>query len=628
MLGYPLLRAVTRRNGIRESSARKEEEVVLRRWRAFLLATVSACMLFAQGLVASAPASAASRSNFKIQHLQLRGTVTPRNVKRGGSWPSGVSEIPPHEPNSKTIRHTAASGVPSVSVNPVSTDQLPGFGGFNALSHLDQRNAGTDQYANSQFSLEPPDQGLCVGNGTIVEAVNNAMQVFDTQGNALTVPIALSQFFGLKPEVDRSDPNKPVYGDFISDPKCYYDPDTKRWFLTELQIDLDPLTAEFGKHSGLLVAVSQTADPTGSWSVYKLDTTDDGSNGTPFDPNCPCFGDQPLIGADANGFYVTTNEYSIASSAFNGAHVYALSKAGVESGTNSSVVHIDAGSLLSAYGGLAFSIQPATSPAASYETANNGTEYFLSAMDFGAAPALGTRANRLAVWALTNTASLNSANPAVTLSNVVINSELYAQPPNAEQKSGPTPLGDAAHSPLELIAANDDRLNQVVFAAGKLWAGLNTAVKQPNGATLVGIAYFVVTPSDSAGTLTATMTRQGYVAVNRANVLFPSIGVTDSGKAVIAFTLVGPDYYPSAAYAPLDLATGAGAVRIAGAGQLPDDGFSGYRVYGGDGVGRWGDYTAAVADASGTIWMAAEYIPNAPRSSLANWGTFISHVTP
>ena len=132
-------------------------------------------------------------------------------------------------------------------------------------------------------------------------------------------------------------------------------------------------------------------------------------------------------------------------------------------------------------------------------------------MDFGAAPALGTRANRLAVWALTNTASLNSANPAVTLSNVVIDSELYAQPPNAEQKSGLTPLGDAVHSPLELIAANDDRVNQVVFAAGKLWAGLNTAVKQPNGATRVGIAYFVVTPSDPAGTLTAIMTRQGYV---------------------------------------------------------------------------------------------------------------------
>src|SRR5205823_6720036 len=40
----------------------------------------------------------------------------------------------------------------------------PGLSGFNGLTHRDQRLAGTGQYANSQFSLEPPDQALCVGN--------------------------------------------------------------------------------------------------------------------------------------------------------------------------------------------------------------------------------------------------------------------------------------------------------------------------------------------------------------------------------------------------------------------------------------------------------------------------------
>ena len=54
----------------------------------------------------------------------------------------------------------------------------------------------------------------------------------------------------------------------------------------------------------------------------------------------------------------------------------------------------------------------------------------------------------------------------------------------------------------------------------------------------------------------------------------------------------------------------------------------GYRSFGFEGVGRWGDYSAAVADTSGRIWMATEYIPNAPRTGLANWGTFIARVTP
>ena len=43
---------------------------------------------------------------------------------------------------------------------------------------------------------------------------------------------------------------------------------------------------------------------------------------------------------------------------------------------------------------------------------------------------------------------------------------------------------------------------------------------------------------------------------------------------------------------------------------------------------RWGDYTAAVADAEGNIWFGVEYIPNLPRTVNANWGTFIAKVTP
>ena len=39
---------------------------------------------------------------------------------------------------------------------------------------------------DNQFSLEPPDQGLCVGNGYVVEAVNSVIQVWDTNGNELT----------------------------------------------------------------------------------------------------------------------------------------------------------------------------------------------------------------------------------------------------------------------------------------------------------------------------------------------------------------------------------------------------------------------------------------------------------
>jgi len=89
--------------------------------------------------------------------------------------------------------------------------------GFPGLGHVDQRYAGTGSYANTQFSLEPPDQGLCAGNGYVMEPINNAIAVFDTTGKRVGGPMALSQFFKLMPEVVRSAP--PVFGQFISDPR-------------------------------------------------------------------------------------------------------------------------------------------------------------------------------------------------------------------------------------------------------------------------------------------------------------------------------------------------------------------------------------------------------------------------
>jgi hypothetical protein len=274
---------------------------------------------------------------------------------------------------------------------------------------------------------------------------------------------------------------------------------------------------------------------------------------------------------------------------------------------------------------VAFSIQPATSPASGYQTAANGTEYFQSALDFGAAPALGTRADAIAVWSLTNTASLKTARPAVTLSVVVVLSELYAQPPH----SAPAPGTLVVDKRLALLDANDDRMNQVVYAGGHLWSGVNTAVKTPQGPTLVGIAWFATTPATGTdGTLSAGMIGQGYLGVNGEDVLFPSIGVTPAGKAVMGFTLAGPNNHPSAAWAPLSLATGAGPVYVAAAGQNAADDFSAIKAFGGNGSSRWGDYTAAVSDASGTIRMGTEYISGLERTPLANWATFVARVTP
>ncbi|MEO7019192.1 MAG: hypothetical protein ABI234_03475 [Ktedonobacteraceae bacterium] len=503
------------------------------------------------------------------------------------------------------------------------TSNNPGFHGFNGLSHFDQRSAGTGVYTNTQFSLEPPDQGMCASNKFVVDTINTAVEVRSTAGAQLTTPTPINQFFGLKPEIDRVNV---VFGNFSSDPKCYFDPATNRWFLTVLEIDTNPANGAMTGPSHILIAVSETADPTGMWRNFSINTTDDGTDGTPSHVGCPCFGDQPLIGANKAGFFVTTNEFSLGAGNFNGAQVYAVSKTAlVEAASHPTVlftpavVQIDASQALVPFGGLSFSIQPSTQPSGfDFGHGNNGTEYFLSSLDF-----TGTVDNRIATWALTGTNSLNRSFPNVNLSFIVIKSQLYGQPTPVTQKAGATPEATANNAPEGFLNSNDDRMNQVVFGGGALWSGVNTIVQKPGEAARTGIAFFAVVPYWHEGQLRAILVKNGYVAVDGENVLFPSIGVNVFGEGVMSFTLSGPGFFPSAAYMPISLFHG-GDVHIASMGTGPEDGFT---CVAADHLCRWGDYSAAVASPDGEhIWLATEYIPGTTRTVLANWGTFISSV--
>jgi hypothetical protein len=546
-----------------------------------------------------------------------------------------------------------AARVPSAHVprpDPLAVAGTSSGAGFDGLNHFDQRTALANGATNTQFSLEPPDQALCVGNGFVVESVNTALRVRNASGASLSPVTPLNAFFGLAPEIIR--PAGP-FGPFTSDPKCYFDTDTGRFFLTLLEIDVDPATGSFGNRAATLLAVSKTSDPTGDWFTYSIDATDNGTNGTPANPGCPCLGDQPLIGADANGFYISTNEFSIHGPQFNGTQLYAMSKTALTSGTLPTVVHI--GNLTQAEG-PDYSMQPTTTPPGGLHAAvNSGTEYFLSALDFN-----GTLDNRISLWALRNTSSLTAATPGVALSQSIVGTEVYGQPPAMEQRTGTAPLDEVlqgslgvklglvakpATEHLNVLNSNDDRMNQTVFAGGNVWGAVNTVVKGPNGVVRTGIAWFIVTPAyGPTGVLSGSVANQGYVSAANNNVVFPAIAANAAGKGLVSFTLVGPDYFPGVGYALVSSTGTPSSINVARFGTGPADGFTGEQSQDpvDNGVERWGDYGAAVAGADGSIWFANESINQAcsvsqfladtscggTRTILANWGSFIGNVTP
>ena len=116
--------------------------------------------------------------------------------------------------------------------------------------------------------------------------------------------VDLNSFFGYAPAINRT---TGVRAQFVTDPSCLYDAATQRFFVVVLTLETFPNGA-FTHVNHLDIAVSQTSNPTGAWNIYRFDVTNDGTNTGGVNPG-PYLGDYPHIGADANGFYITTNAY-------------------------------------------------------------------------------------------------------------------------------------------------------------------------------------------------------------------------------------------------------------------------------------------------------------------------------
>ncbi len=643
-----------------------------------LLAIISGLLI--TGVVQRSSAAHAAGSNQFVRQITSGGTTSIQSAplgKDGFQAPEinsaanglGDAKVHPNQGANRSGAKHSSTASPSTQGTTATTSGTELLKSFDGITHRQQRLANN----GNQFSLEPPDQGLCVGNGFIFETVNDALAVYDANGNTLKGVTALNSFYGYPPSINRT---TGVFGPELTDPSCYFDQPTQRWFHIVLTLGQDPTTGAFTGANQLDLAVSQTSSPLGAFTLYHINTIDDGTGGTP-DHMCdgsggpgttgPCLGDYPHIGADANGFYITTNEYGffapLTDVGFHAAQIYALSKQALAANAASvTVVQIDTIGLVNSPGaGLpgnpGFTVWPATSPGTQYATNLLGTEYFMSS---DAAPeAHGNGASRhLIVWTLANTSSLNTASAALLLSNVVLTVNPYSIPALAVQKKGNTPLITCLNTPscatLLLggpnpfteaegpLDVNDTRMQQVTFANGKLWGALDTNLTV-NNVNEAGIEWFVVNP------VAPRVINQGYLGGNNASLTYPAIGVTTSGKGVMAFTLVGPNNFPSAAYASVDAQNGTGPIHIAANGLGPQDGFSETKVFSpfGNGVPRprWGDYGGAVP-VGNTVWIASEYIgqtctyrqfttntPASPlfscnmtRTSLANWYTRISRV--
>jgi hypothetical protein len=586
---------------------------------------------------------------------------------RGRPLPSPVKPRPAAPGARASAGQAGASSspgatAPAVSCAPLGPGCAPvsrGPGGAVGVKGLNAVDSATTPTNPLGQDIEPPDQGLCAGNGSVVEDTNiGQVLVFDTSLHRKSQVIPLDTIMGLTTKGWSSG----------GDVSCLYDHGNGgHWFFTEFasastEASGGPFSGCFNNVANTCfeaIAVTQGNSPFGPYNVYYLN-----ANYNPAEPGAPfLLNDFTKIGVTGDAFLLFYDEFplvtpGIGGGGFNGAQEFAFDKNAMERGApvtlrggrpnpGFNVAIENMGTLPTPDGTCAsdnktqqpgitcwFSVIPALAPdAGQFDNSHGGSGFMLDTLDF-----YGTGDSRVAAFDWTGLSSLNGNAKGVRFGGQLFSgTDSYSDfGLTAPQKAGPIPLGDEcgaaglstappASCPEGAIATNGDNFTQVGQAQGQLWGAISTQVTQSfRGAAApeahLGAAYFVIGTRgfDSRGTF--TFTSQSYVSPAHEDLTMPVMGPADNSGAIIAFTLTGDGgptgadgggFFPSTAFARLTATSGGilGPVHVADPGQAPQDGFSEYLGFPGPLSPRWGDYSAAVFDAqAGKVYFANEYI--------------------
>lgn len=165
----------------------------------------------------------------------------------------------------------------------------------------------------------PPDPDVAVGPNHIVAVVNVAIAFFRKDGTKLfEQDLGANGFFSGMGATS-----------FVFDPKCFFDPISKRFFVTACEQDGGTETSK------MLLAVSDDADPTGNWFRYRIEAkqTVNGSN---------FWLDYPGFGHNKDAIMITGNMFGF-TGGFNGIQYIVIPKTPLLTGAAPNISYFSLG---------------------------------------------------------------------------------------------------------------------------------------------------------------------------------------------------------------------------------------------------------------------------------------------
>src|SRR5581483_6803286 len=241
-------------------------------------------------------------------HLKAAGTISPRSVPRLHRRHDEDAEVDPPSRALLLRRAGVKRQAPAVPLSGNASTKLGGRAVGKHASQLASRrterpdvgskqprggaagfvganmedlNSFSGATLNNTGCCEPPDTQIAVSSTRVFEPVNLTAFVFDHAGNDLgSFDLVSFMSFGQA-------------NNFGSDPKVVYDAGRDRWYMT-LMVCQQAACGGNWTTMGVDLAVSQSNDPFGSWTIYQ-----NIYSGTPFNDQGN-LQDQPKLGFSAD----------------------------------------------------------------------------------------------------------------------------------------------------------------------------------------------------------------------------------------------------------------------------------------------------------------------------------------
>lgn len=422
--------------------------------------------------------------------------------------------------------------------------------------------------------VQPPDPNGDVGPNHVVVMSNLSFQIFDKTGISLYGPAlnnTLWAGFGGACQTENS-----------GDPIVLHDQFNDRWILSQF--------TSAGPTYYNCVAVSTTADPTGSYYRYAFST---GTN----------FPDYPKYGVWSNAYYISTREFAGGAS-FAGIGAYAIEIADVISGNPTPTVI----SFLATPGGTAYNVGDGLLPADldGSTLPPSNVEYFMGSMDNGGP--YGAPMDALTIWEFTPD-FVTPANSTFVLANTIPISPYDTVFPCSPGSRDCIPQPGTAVK-IDILSYRQRPLWRLAYRNFGSHESLVTNQSVEAAANMAGIRWWEIRDPGGA----PVVYQEGTYAPGVADTIhrwMASVAMDGSGNMALSYSASnGTTTFPSVWY------TG----RLAGdpLGTMPQGEGSIVNGTGSQTSGaRWGDYTSLTVDPVDdcTFWAVNQWVP----VSGGNW---------